>query len=57
MLTWRKSSFSETPDSDCVEIAHDRPHILIRDSKNPSGPHLDLPVTRWESFLSLTQDL
>jgi hypothetical protein len=36
---WRKSSFSNT-DSDCVEL----PGQLdaIRDSKNPTGPALEL---------------
>jgi hypothetical protein len=55
MRTWRKSSYSQTPDGDCIEIAHDHPAVLIRDSKNTSGPVLDFPVTRWESFLSLVQ--
>jgi hypothetical protein len=55
MPTWRKSSFSETPDGNCVEVAHDHPAVFIRDSKNATGPNLDLPITRWESFLSLAQ--
>ena len=51
-IAWRKSSLSQGGGSDCVEIAHDHPHVLVRDSKNVTGPVLDLPVTRWESFLS-----
>ncbi len=41
MTTWRKSSRSGNGGGNCVELsAH-----LVRDSKNPSGPHLlaDVP--------------
>jgi Domain of unknown function (DUF397) len=55
MLNWRKSSFSKSGEGDCVEIAHDHPSVLIRDSKNPSGPVLGVPVTRWSAFLSDVQ--
>jgi uncharacterized protein DUF397 len=56
MLNWRKSSFSKQGEGDCVEIAHDHPGVLVRDSKNITGPTLGLPVTRWASFLSHLQD-
>lgn len=55
MPIWRKSTFSETPDGVCVEIAHAHPSVLIRDSKNPAGPTLAITITRWESFLHLVQ--
>jgi hypothetical protein len=56
MLTWRKSSFSTGGQgSGCVEVAHDRPSVLIRDSKNPDGPQLS--ITHWGSFLSRVQCL
>jgi Domain of unknown function (DUF397) len=55
MPSWRKSSFSDTPDSDCIEIAHDHPHVLIRDSKNPAGPVLNVTYPQWMSLLSIAQ--
>ncbi|MEJ8670067.1 DUF397 domain-containing protein [Streptomyces sp. NPDC093982] len=51
-LHWKKSSYS--PDgSNCVEIATTPTTIHIRDSKNPTGPHLTLRPTAWTGFLSL----
>ncbi|MFE7167013.1 DUF397 domain-containing protein [Streptomyces sp. NPDC057616] len=34
---WRKSSYSGDTGGQCLEIAVLRPHIGIRDSKNPAG--------------------
>jgi hypothetical protein len=43
-LTWRKSTYSGTSDSnaDCVELAA---HGAVRDSKNPDGPVLSADIT------------
>jgi hypothetical protein len=49
MPTWRKSSYTSTEGGNCVELAHDQPAMLIRDSKDPHGPVLT--ITQWESFL------
>lgn len=52
-LHWQKSTYS--PDgSNCVEIATTPTTIHIRDSKNPTGPHLTLRPTVWADFLSYT---
>lgn len=56
MPTWRTSSYSQGGNTDCVEIAHDQPGVLIRDSKNPDGPTLAVSFTRWESFVRLVHD-
>lgn len=40
--TWLKSSRSQNLQT-CVELS--RPHGLIRDSKDPDGPVLDVNVT------------
>ncbi|WP_282703062.1 DUF397 domain-containing protein [Streptomyces sp. CC219B] len=50
-LTWQKSTYSAEA-ANCVEIATTPTTIHIRDSKNPSGPHLTCPVTSWASFLA-----
>ncbi|MER7406490.1 DUF397 domain-containing protein [Streptomyces sp. NPDC000070] len=50
-VTWQKSTYS--PDgSNCVEIAVAPATILVRDSKNPNGPHLTLQPTSWADFLA-----
>lgn len=46
--TWRKSSFSGS-QANCVEVAaSDR--VLIRDTKNNSGPVLCFTPAAWRTF-------
>ena len=47
-LRWIKSSFCES--GNCVEIASTGAQILIRDSKQPQGPHLEFTRQEWEAF-------
>lgn len=44
---WRKSSFSGNVNSDCVEVALTAPGALVRDSKDPGGEVLRVPVVAW----------
>ncbi|MDG5804355.1 DUF397 domain-containing protein [Streptomyces ossamyceticus] len=53
---WRKSSYSGDEGGQCVEIAAPpastpTPTLLVRDSKNPAGPHLSLGPAAFVSFL------
>jgi hypothetical protein len=48
-LVWKKSPDSGL--SNCVEVAVADDRILLRDSKDPSGPHLSFPPTAWRAFL------
>ncbi|WP_459722632.1 DUF397 domain-containing protein [Actinophytocola sp. KF-1] len=41
-LAWRKSSRSA--ESNCVELAYADTTGAIRDSKNPDGGHLEVPL-------------
>lgn len=50
-LEWRKSSYSEMSDNDCVEIRFDGPAVLIRDSKDPAGPVLRVSAEAWSTFI------
>ncbi|MFJ2951852.1 DUF397 domain-containing protein [Streptomyces sp. NPDC087226] len=50
-LEWIKSSYSTADGPDCVEVATVPAHILVRDSKNPTGPRLTLTPTTWAAFL------
>ena len=55
-MTWRKSSYSGGNGGDCVEVATVPDRVLIRDSKDESGPVLSVAPTEWRSFLaSLTR--
>ena len=39
---WRKSSYSGGQNNNCVELAMDTVQSSIRDSKNPTGPVLNV---------------
>ncbi|MFA3876474.1 DUF397 domain-containing protein [Streptomyces sp. MMCC 100] len=54
-LAWIKSSYSTDEGPDCVEVATpDESHVLVRDSKNPTGPRLSLTPATWTAFLETT---
>jgi hypothetical protein len=46
---WRKSSYSDSPTSDCVEVAFEA-EVRVRDSKNTS-PLLQFGAHAWREFL------
>jgi hypothetical protein len=47
---WRKSSHSGSEGGVCVEVASCAHAVHVRDSKNPTGPTLDLAPTTWTTF-------
>jgi hypothetical protein len=55
MCRWRKSSFSQGGDSDCVEVAFVMTGVAVRDSKNATGPVLDVPEKSWHRLVELTR--
>jgi hypothetical protein len=49
---WRKSSHSTGSGGDCIEVAHHRPgKVVVRDSKDRSGPQLTLNHRAWSRFV------
>ncbi|MFD7224504.1 DUF397 domain-containing protein [Streptomyces sp. NPDC059892] len=47
-----KSSYSN-PSGECVEVAQNVPGtVAVRDSKNPTGPLLQLTPAAWSAFTS-----
>ncbi|MFI7350687.1 DUF397 domain-containing protein [Streptomyces sp. NPDC049936] len=51
-FAWIRSSYSTDEGPDCVEMATpDDGRVLVRDSKNPAGPRLDLTEDTWTAFL------
>lgn len=46
---WRKSTFSTgEAGSNCIEVAFVGPAAALRDSKNPDGPALVVPVSTFQ---------
>jgi hypothetical protein len=50
--TWRKSSYSESAQGSCVEVAFSTTSIAVRDSKNAPGPTLTFAASTWRNFLT-----
>jgi len=55
-LSWTKSSFSHA-NGNCVEVA-DLPNgkVGLRNSRDASGPVLQIPPEEWRAFLSGAQN-
>ncbi|MEU2154690.1 DUF397 domain-containing protein [Streptomyces sp. NPDC019396] len=49
---WRKSSYSGGEGGECLEVAACPTTIHVRDSKNPTGPRIDLAPAPWAAFVS-----
>jgi hypothetical protein len=49
---WRKSSYSDGGDNNCVEVADNCPGIVpVRDSKTPAGRVLLFGASPWAAFV------
>ena len=51
-FAWRKSSYSGNENTACVEVAFASPAVAVRDSKDPSGPHLTVAPSSWLGLLT-----
>lgn len=52
-IAWRKSSYSNGGDANCVEVSDSFPGVVpVRDSKNPEGPVLCFPAEVWSAFMA-----
>jgi hypothetical protein len=49
---FRKSSFSGSSNSNCVEVGFVLPEVLMRDSKHRDGPVLHFTIDEWKAFLA-----
>lgn len=49
-LVWQKSTASGA--GDCVEVAFNEAAVLVRSSRQPSGPVLSFTVSEWDAFLA-----
>ncbi|MER5353810.1 DUF397 domain-containing protein [Kitasatospora sp. NPDC002551] len=51
-LAWFKSSYSGNEGTACVEVAETAHAVLVRDSKDKSGPHLTFTPDSWQAFIT-----
>ncbi|MFF0445530.1 DUF397 domain-containing protein [Streptomyces sp. NPDC004609] len=57
MATWSKSTYSGDNGGDCVEVASGLTNVVaVRDSKNPSGPHLHLTPSAFTGLLTYAKN-
>ncbi|MFB8242815.1 DUF397 domain-containing protein [Kitasatospora purpeofusca] len=56
-LAWFKSSYSSNEGGQCVEVAEATSTVLVRDSKDKSGPHLTFSPAAWEAFVEFAQSV
>lgn len=53
---WRKSSRSGSNGGACVEVAGNLPdRVLVRDTKDRSGPVLTFSPSAWSAFVATTR--
>ncbi|MFJ4644093.1 DUF397 domain-containing protein [Streptomyces bobili] len=53
VVTWRKSSYSNSDGGACVEVSDDFARVVpVRDSKVLQGPVLVFQAAGWASFVS-----
>jgi Domain of unknown function (DUF397) len=55
-VAWRKSSASTGNNGDCVEVAFAEDGVLVRHSRNPSGPMLLFTPSEWRAFVTGAQN-
>ena len=51
-VQWRKSTRSSGNGGDCVEIADLPDMVVVRDSKDPSGPVLTFSPAAFRTFVA-----
>jgi hypothetical protein len=52
---WRKSTYSNGNNGECVEVALDTEVVGVRDSKAPASGELTVPAAAWAAFLRLSR--
>lgn len=67
-VAWTKSTHSSTGNclewattshctaGNCIEVSNQTHQVLVRDSKNPNGPHLSFTPTQWNTFTRRIKD-
>ncbi|MEV6973038.1 DUF397 domain-containing protein [Kitasatospora sp. NPDC093806] len=56
-IAWRKSSYSSNEGGECVEVAETAAAVLVRDSKDKSGPQLTFSPDAWAAFVEFARSV
>jgi len=56
-MNWRKSSYSGQSGGNCVEVADDASRVLVRDTKDRTGPTLRFTPDAWKAFAKQLKSL
>ncbi|MFF2042540.1 DUF397 domain-containing protein [Kitasatospora sp. NPDC058170] len=56
-IAWHKSSYSGNEGTECVEVAETTTSVLVRDSKDKSGPNLTFTPDGWQAFVEFAATL
>jgi hypothetical protein len=54
-MKWRKSSYSGQSGGNCIEVADHDSRVLVRDTKNRTGPVLQFPPDAWRRLVEQIQ--
>ncbi|MEU2512664.1 DUF397 domain-containing protein [Streptomyces syringium] len=49
---WRRSTFSQGGEGNCVEVAFLHREVWVRDSHAPDRPTISFPRRTWHAFLT-----
>ncbi|MFD7922954.1 DUF397 domain-containing protein [Streptomyces sp. NPDC059740] len=49
---WRKSSYSNAENGNCLEVTDAPGSVPVRDSKQPAGTVLVFPASAWAAFVA-----
>lgn len=49
---WRKSTYSGSGGSNCVEVGGARATVLVRDTTDRGGMTLTIPAAAWKKFVA-----
>ena len=55
-LNWHKSSYSGSNGGNCVEVARDGDHVLVRNTRDRASGTLDFTSSEWHAFLAGARD-
>jgi hypothetical protein len=50
VASWRKSSYSGSNGGGCIEVADHASRVLVRDTKDRTGPVLTFSAASWRKF-------
>jgi hypothetical protein len=51
IMNWRKSSYSSSNSGNCIEVADNDSRVLVRDTKNRTGPILRFSADAWRRLV------